>query len=52
MSKNVDRTLDFIELFARERKPLSLSEISRSLAYPGFELSRCTAGAEGTRLHL
>ena len=34
MSKNVDRTLDFIELFARERKPLSLSEISRSLAIP------------------
>ena len=34
MSKIVDRTLDFIELFARERKPLSLSEISRSLAIP------------------
>jgi len=34
MSKIVDRTLDFIELFARERKPLSLSEISRLLDIP------------------
>jgi DNA-binding IclR family transcriptional regulator len=34
MSKIVDRTLDFIELFARERKPLSLSEISRLLGIP------------------
>lgn len=34
MSKIVDRTLDFIELFAREGKPLSLSEISRSLEIP------------------
>jgi DNA-binding IclR family transcriptional regulator len=34
MSKIVERTLDFIELFARERKPLSLSEISRVLEIP------------------
>jgi DNA-binding IclR family transcriptional regulator len=34
MSKIVERTLDFIELFARERKPLSLSEISRLLDIP------------------
>jgi len=34
MSKIVDRTLDFIELFAKERKPLSLSEISRLLDIP------------------
>jgi DNA-binding IclR family transcriptional regulator len=34
MSKIVERTLDFIELFARERKPLSLSEISRMLDIP------------------
>lgn len=34
MSKIVERTLDFIELFARERKPLSLSEISRLLNIP------------------
>src|ERR1700749_554845 len=34
MSKIVERTLDFIELFARERKPLSLSEISRLLEIP------------------
>jgi DNA-binding IclR family transcriptional regulator len=34
VSKIVDRTLDFIELFARERKPLSLSEISRLLKIP------------------
>lgn len=34
MSKIVDRTLDFIELFAEQRRPLSLSEISRLLAIP------------------
>ena len=34
MSKIVDRTLDFIELFATERKPLLLSEISRLLNIP------------------
>jgi DNA-binding IclR family transcriptional regulator len=34
MSKIVERTLDFVELFARERKPLSLSDISRLLDIP------------------
>jgi DNA-binding IclR family transcriptional regulator len=34
MSKIVERTLDFIELFAAERKPLSLSDISRLLGIP------------------
>ena len=34
MSKIVDRTLDFIELFEAERRPLSLSEISRLLGIP------------------
>ncbi len=34
MSKIVERTLDFLELFARERRPLSLSEISRLLTIP------------------
>jgi DNA-binding IclR family transcriptional regulator len=34
MSKIVDRTLDFIELFAAERRPLSLSDISRLLRIP------------------
>ncbi|MBW4023571.1 MAG: IclR family transcriptional regulator [Proteobacteria bacterium] len=34
MSKIVERTLDFLELFARERRPLSLSDISRLLAIP------------------
>ncbi|GGA76821.1 transcriptional regulator [Nitratireductor aestuarii] len=34
MSKIVKRTLDFIELFAEERRPLSLSEISRLLDIP------------------
>jgi DNA-binding IclR family transcriptional regulator len=34
MSKIVDRTLDFIELFAAERRPLSLSDISRLLNIP------------------
>lgn len=34
MSKIVDRTLDFIELFASERRPLSLSDISRLLNIP------------------
>jgi len=34
MSKIVERTLDFIELFAAERRPLSLSDISRLLAIP------------------
>jgi len=34
MSKIVDRTLDFIELFASERRPLSLSDISRLLSIP------------------
>jgi DNA-binding IclR family transcriptional regulator len=34
MSKIVDRTLDFLELFARERRPLSLSEIAQLLAIP------------------
>lgn len=34
MSKIVDRTLDFIELFAAEQRPLSLSDISRLLGIP------------------
>lgn len=34
MSKIVDRTLDFIEVFATERRPLSLSDISRLLKIP------------------
>lgn len=34
MSKIVKRTLDFIELFAEEKRPLSLSEISRLLDIP------------------
>ena len=34
MSKIVERTLDFIELFAAERRPLSLSDISRLLHIP------------------
>ena len=34
MSKIVERTLDFIELFATERRPLPLSDISRLLGIP------------------
>lgn len=34
VSKIVDRTLDFIELFANQRRPLSLSEIARLLDIP------------------
>ncbi|HWA23125.1 MAG TPA: IclR family transcriptional regulator [Caulobacterales bacterium] len=34
MSKIVSRTLDFLELFAERRRPLSLSEISRMLDVP------------------
>ena len=34
MSKIVDRTLDFLELFARERRPLSLSEMAQLLKIP------------------
>ncbi|MFV0244349.1 MAG: IclR family transcriptional regulator [Qingshengfaniella sp.] len=34
MSKIVKRTLDFIELFAEEKRPLALSEISRLLDIP------------------
>lgn len=34
MSKIVERTLDFIELFATEQRPLSLSDISRLLEIP------------------
>jgi DNA-binding IclR family transcriptional regulator len=34
MSKIVERTLDFIELFAAERRPLSLSDIARLLGIP------------------
>ena len=34
MSKIVDRTLDFLELFAKERRPLSLSDIARLLRIP------------------
>ncbi len=34
MSKIVRRTLDFFELFADEKRPLSLSEISRGLGIP------------------
>ena len=34
MSKIVDRTLDFLELFAEQRRPLSLSEISKCLSLP------------------
>jgi len=32
MSKIVKRTLDFFELFAEQKRPLSLSEISRLLS--------------------
>jgi DNA-binding IclR family transcriptional regulator len=34
MSKIVERTLDFLELFAVEKRPLSLSDISRLLKIP------------------
>ena len=34
MSKIVDRTLDFLELFAKEKRPLSLSDIARLLRLP------------------
>jgi DNA-binding IclR family transcriptional regulator len=34
MSKIVERTLDFLELFAEKRRPLSLSEIARLLDLP------------------
>ncbi len=34
MSKIVDRTLDFLELFARERRPLSLTDLTRLLEIP------------------
>jgi len=34
MSKIVERTLDFLELFAEEKRPLSLSDISRLLKIP------------------
>ncbi len=34
MSKIVDRTLDLVELFAAQRRPLSLSDISRQLDIP------------------
>ena len=34
MSKIVERTLDFIELFAEQSRPLSLSDISRMLNVP------------------
>jgi DNA-binding IclR family transcriptional regulator len=34
MSKIVERTLDFLELFADKRRPLSLSEIARLLGLP------------------
>ena len=34
MSKIVKRTLDFFELFAEHKRPLSLSEISKLLGIP------------------
>jgi DNA-binding IclR family transcriptional regulator len=34
MSKIVQRTLDFLELFAQEKRPLSLTDISRLLKIP------------------
>jgi DNA-binding IclR family transcriptional regulator len=34
MSKIIDRTPDFIELFGKERRPLSLSEIANLLDIP------------------
>jgi DNA-binding IclR family transcriptional regulator len=34
MSKTVERTLDFLELFADQKRPLSLSDISRMLKIP------------------
>jgi len=34
MSKIVERTLDFLELFADQKRPLSLSDISRLLSIP------------------
>jgi DNA-binding IclR family transcriptional regulator len=34
MSKIVERTLDFLELFAKEKKPLTLSDLSRLLKIP------------------
>lgn len=33
--KSADRTLEVFELFSRERRPLSMKEISASLGYPG-----------------
>ena len=34
MSKIVDRTLDMLELFGREKRPLSLSEVARLMQIP------------------
>jgi len=34
VSKIVERTLDFLELFAQQKRPLSLSDISRLLSLP------------------
>ena len=34
MSKIVERTLDFLEMFAQEKRPLSLSDISRLMKIP------------------
>lgn len=44
MSKIVRRTLDFIELFAHERRPLGLTEISRLLNLP---MSSCFDVVQG-----
>jgi DNA-binding IclR family transcriptional regulator len=50
MSKIVERTLDFLELFADKRRPLSLSEIARLLDLPVSVLLAKTGRRGGTYL--
>jgi hypothetical protein len=48
LSKIVDRALDVFEMFAAEKRRLSLTDMSRLLVIP----PRRGAGAGGARLHL
>ena len=47
MSKIVERTLDFIELFATERRPLSLTDFTRLLGIPASSCHDVLRALEG-----
>ncbi len=50
VSKIVDRTLDFFEMFAEQKRPLALSEMASNPGHPDIQLPRRRPGPDSPRL--